>query len=713
MSAGAVRSAAAGAESRAGVARMPGAPTILAGMVALYAAVYSVACVLKYRALLYDDVDLAIFTEALFNLMHGSLTSSIRGASWLGDHSSLSLFLLAPFYAVARTPLTLLVAQSVALALGAIPVYRLARRELGDERLGLVFAALYLLYPALGFLNLFEFHPESFSTPALLAALAALREGRVRSTALWAALALLGKEDVALVVAALGLYALARRRPESAPQGLWLLGLAAASLALSFGVLKPALARGAPAYGAMYEQWGRTPGEIAAGIARAPWRAVAALFATPGDAHDALLKQQYWLQLLLPLGFLPLVAPEVLVLAIPIVGEHMLSWRTQQHTILYQYTALVIPVVVAAAVIGARRVAAASAPGAAAPPADRGSPATGAGARPGAPPSLAAEQRPLATAPPAPASPLRLAPLVLFAAIASQAMFGPLFGSGMLQAAKPPQRVWPTAADHARAAAERRLLARVPAGAGVVAGFELLASLVGRDTLHSLHHVVSGRYTFSSRMFPTPTGVAAMIADFGNARLAIYADSWTGTRLRAVVSANRLAPVEADGDLVLYLRDAAPGVTLVAPARCESSSAAPVFDRQLAFLGARLAVASVAAGGRLEFSTCWRRVAPADRQYLTEWLILDRTGRTVASRVRYLGYMIDPPADWPPAQAMEERYTLPLPPSLTPGRYRLAMAVGGERGGHALPAEASDPAIAAAGGVVPLGEFVVSTAPSR
>jgi uncharacterized membrane protein len=656
----------------------------LLAMVALYTAIYSAACVIKYRAFLYDDIDLAIFTQALANLMRGSLGCSIRGASWLGDHSSLSLFLVTPLYAIARTPLTLLVAQSVALALGAIPVHRLARRELGDGPAALACAALYLLYPATGYLNLFEFHPEALSTPALIAAFAMLREERTRAAALWSAVALLGKEDAALVVAAMGVYALTLRRPASRAQAGWLIGLAAGSLALSFGALKPALAHGAPAYGAMYSQWGRSPGEIALALARAPWRAVAALFTTPGNAHDTLIKQQYWVQMLLPLAFLPLAAPEVLAIALPIVLEHMLSWRTQQHGIVYQYTAFVIPFALAAAVVGLGRVG-------------RGGRSVGGAAASSAAP----------TAAPPPASARRFATLALLAAILAQLLFGPLLGRGLIQAAKPLQHTWPTAYDRAMAAEKRRMLARIPAAGGVVASFDVLVPLAARADLHSLHHVLSGKYTFSDRAFPNPDGVVAMLADWSGERLAIYPDAGTGARLRALAVKNQLMPVEAVGDLVLYLRAPGPGLALVEPLRMDSAPPPLVLDGELAFLGATLAGGSLAPGATLRFDTRWRTVAAVNRSFLTEWLILDRD-RVVASRMRFLGYLIAPPGDWPLGEAMAEHYALPIPVSLAPGRYRLAMRVGSERGGRAAPAAASDPAVAARGGLVALGEFVVA-----
>ena len=647
-------------------------------LIAAQAVIFASLCAIKYHFLLYDDIDLAIFTQALANLLRGSLETPLRGMSWLGDHSSLNLFLLAPLFALFRSPLTLLTVQCVALALGAWPVYVLARRELDHPGAALGCATLYLLYPAVGYVNLFEFHPEALSTPAVLAAFAMLRAGRVAPMAFWSAIALLGKEDVALVVAAMGIYALVGARIEGRPAGgraaAWLLGLAAASLALSFAVVKPWLASGAADYGRMYEAWGRTPGEVLGALLRHPLAALRALIETPGDARDTLFKQEYWLQMLLPLGFLPLAAPEVLCLALPVVFEHMLSWRTQQHTILYQYTALVIPWTLAAAVLGVGRIARRGKPGAAA----------------------------------------RLVLASMGCAIVSQVMFGPVVGRGALQAARPLQRAWPTAEDRGRAAEARRLLARVPRNGAVVAGPGLLAPLAVRPVLHSLHHVVTGVYTFSERPFPIPDSVTAIVADASAARLLPLADLGTGGRLRELVRRNRLVLAEVVGDLMLYLREPGAGETPTAPAGPSGTSAPRVvFDGQLAFLGAALASRAVPADGVLEFETRWRRAGTIDRLYITEWLVIDAAGGIRIQRQHPLGYMIEPPGDWPPGTDFRESFRLPLWRGARPGSYGLAMRVGSQSHGHAALARADDPALAAHQGVLMLGAFDVTGAAGR
>src|SRR2546428_12857848 len=109
-----------------------------------------------------------------------------------------------------------LVVQSAVLGLGAFPVHRMAPRAMtgrtrepadagrgGAPSAAWVFVAAYLLHPALSYLGLFEFHPEIVATTALLFAIDALMTNRTRSCVAWAALALLAREDVALVVVAL------------------------------------------------------------------------------------------------------------------------------------------------------------------------------------------------------------------------------------------------------------------------------------------------------------------------------------------------------------------------------------------------------------------------------------------------------------------------------------------------------------------------------
>jgi len=71
---------------------------------------------------------------------------------------------------------------------------------------GLAPAVAYLLTPAVGWLNLENFHPDSFEVPLLLFALYFLSRARWRPYLVMVLLLLTVKEDVPLILVPLGIY---------------------------------------------------------------------------------------------------------------------------------------------------------------------------------------------------------------------------------------------------------------------------------------------------------------------------------------------------------------------------------------------------------------------------------------------------------------------------------------------------------------------------
>jgi uncharacterized membrane protein len=661
-------------------------PALIA-MMAVYVLVYGVIAAVRFRYYLYTDFDLAIFVQATAQVLRGSLFSSIRGMSWLGDHVSLILFVIAPLFALLRHPLTLLLLQCLVLALGALPLFGLARRALGDPVLALTFAALYLLHPAIGYTNLFEFHPEVLATGTLIATFWALDARRLGLTILFAALSLACREDVALIVVMMGLTAL---RPGSPRRiGLTLLALAALSMVLSFVVIRPLLSSAAAEYGHMYKDWGGSLGQVALHVLRDPLRAIAAFFSTPGDPNDSALKTLYWLGMLAPFLFLPLLSPVTVIVALPVLAEHFLSSRPQQHWMLYQYTALVTPVFAVAAVHGMENLirAVARAPAAAV--------------------ALASAGRPRAIA-------RGVAALALTAAVVCTLLYGPLVRVGGLELPTAPEPLWPSAFDGARLPYRDRMMARVPKEGGVVAAFEFLSHLATRPVVHSLHHLYTGYYTYSSRRYPVPDGISAMLADVGDRHLSMYVKPSTPLRLRELVERNDLHPADAAGDLVLFVKGATDTVDLFrAPAPEPAVARHVTYDRQLALVGYSMPESTVALGDLLPIETCWRRVAPADRHFMIQLVMRDAGGEAVFSVVRHLGYLVYPVSEWPPDTTVRESYRLVIPPSLLPGEYSLGLRVLWWQQGPPSLSQPDDPALVAQRLLVPLGRFTVSSARAR
>jgi len=598
---------------------------IVFGLAALHFALYQTLCAIKLRWYLYRDFDLAIFVQAMHGLLHGSWFSSIRGMPWLGDHSSLILVPLVPVFVLAPHAATLLAVQSAALALGAVPVWLLARRELPAGPLPVACAAVYLLHPAVGYLNLFEFHPETLAVPLLIACVLEMRSGRTLRAAIAAGLALLAREDVALPVLTLAAIALLAR-PRQQGAAAFLAVLATGSLLLSFGVLKPLLLGGEAEYGRMYARWGHTAPAILGGLASHPLEALAAFVATPGSPADTALKQEFWRTMFVPVGVLSLAAPLWLLPALPIFAEHLLSERTHQHTIVFQYAALALPFVVTSAVIGARF---------------------------------------LVTRLPARAVATGLVAL----GVVAQLLWGPLLDARPWQQATRNEPILPDSFERTMRPWRDAMLARVPKSGAVIAGFEFLPALATRDSVHSLHHVLSGHYTYSDRPYPPPENVSAILGDFSSQIPNL--DFGSGARLRAVMAERRLVAAAAAGGTLLLLSGARDSLELwKVGATWTRDSLELVADDQLELFGAERRDSIVPAGGVLTIASTWQSIAPPNRRYLAQaWLTRD--GRIVFyGRARALGYGIFPPSDWPQGTLVRETYHLLIPDDLTPGTYR-------------------------------------------
>jgi uncharacterized membrane protein len=676
--------AAPGGRTPAAPAAAPGflerhGTALVLALAAGQAVVFGALCWIKYRHYLYTDFDLAIFAHAESNLLRGSLFESIGGMPWLGGHVSPVMFLLAPLWLVAPHPLTLLTLQAGALALGALPLHRMARRTTGSEPAALLLAAAYLLYPALGYTALFEFHPEALATPALIFAMDALHEGRPRAMLLWTTLALSTREDVALVVMGLALAAAIWRERRDA-RGLYvggLAGLAAVSLLVSFGLVLPTFGSGATDYSQLYARWGGSFREVALSALRDPLRALGELFATPGDPADSAVKRLYYLQMLLPSGFLALLAPGALPHALPVLLEHFMATRLSQHTIVFHYTSLVTPFFAVAAVLGTARAARFAA------------------RRRGWPPARTA---------------LAVAAWALAGAVAAQVLYGPVANVGRLQAMGRPQLLVPDEYGRALEPHRDRLLARAPREGDVVAGFEFLPRFTDRAGLHSLHHLLAGHYTHSKRVYDVPRGVSTVLADLGAGSLFRYVDGGTAGRWRELIGANGLAPVASAGDLVLWASGARDTVALWSAAEPRAPRARPVvYDGEVAFLGSEQDGASVAAGGLLPLRTYWRRVAPTPRFHLAELVLVDRENRPRAQVWRYLGYTQHPAAEWPGGASVCETYRLAVPRDLPPGRYHLGLRLWWRDAGQGVCVP-DDPAARADEGFVRVASFEV-TAP--
>ena len=325
---------------------------LLWSAIAAYAAAFSALSVLRHRAFQTGRFDLGNMVQAVWSTAHGHplRVTGLRGdgISRLAAHFDPILAAFAPLWLAWPSPDVLLVTQAIAISLGAVPVFWLANKHLGSQRAGLGFALAYLLYPPTQWLTLNEFHPVAFACPLLLFAVWYLDEGRLLPFALCALVAATTKEEIAFVVAGLGLWwALARGRRL---EGVGIAAAGAAVALIAIEVVIPHFNRaGSSSFFTRYSEVGGTPGGILHTAITDPWEIVTTAVTGRGLGYLA--------RLFLPLGLLALLAPLLLLAAVPELAINLLSAATTQTSIRFHYTAGLIPVLVAATVLGAARLA--------------------------------------------------------------------------------------------------------------------------------------------------------------------------------------------------------------------------------------------------------------------------------------------------------------------------------------------------------------------
>ena len=324
---------------------------LLWGGIAAFAAGFGTLSALRHLAFNTGRFDLGNMTQAVWSTANGDVleVTNLRGEqmSRLGAHFDPILAAFAPLWWLWPDPAMLVVVQALAIALGAVPVFLLARKHLGSERAGVGFALAYLLYPPTQWLALNEFHAVALATPLLLLGFWYLDEDRLAAFAIVAVLACLTKEHVPLTIAALGFwYALARGR-RRAGAAIAAGGVAVAALAI--GVVVPHFApRGSSPFEGRYGAVGGSPGGIAETLVTDPLRVLGEMF----DGNGV----PFLLELLLPLAALPLLAPLAALVSLPELAANLLSSTRTQQSIHFHYTAAAIPGLVVAAVFGATRL---------------------------------------------------------------------------------------------------------------------------------------------------------------------------------------------------------------------------------------------------------------------------------------------------------------------------------------------------------------------
>lgn len=302
---------------------------VIVGVI-LYSVVYSYITVSKFYAYNATIFDLGVNANLIYSVFHGGV-SFVPGTPHFINTGKMIYLVLAPFYNLYPYEQVLLVFQSVWIAVGAIPLYYMAQRKLGNGIAPVAIGLSWLMYYPMAGVNWFDFHFMAIFPTLFLSGLAALVYGRKKMALVFLILSTITDFLIPLVMivfAAFLLYRDFKRHECSSHQRL-----AISLIAISTFILIVTNLTNGLAYTTGYEYSAATQ--------------------LPVFKANFWYISEYFVRILFPLGFISILAPEYLVILLPFLGLAALSqYRPYVDTMFIQYPALTAPIIFIAAVKG-------------------------------------------------------------------------------------------------------------------------------------------------------------------------------------------------------------------------------------------------------------------------------------------------------------------------------------------------------------------------
>ena len=357
---------------------------MLWGFIFLYIIIFGVFTSLRQYNFQTQTGDMGIFVQNMWNTAHGRIMQNTLEElpNHFAIHWSPFLLLLAPLYRIFQSPYFLLMIQTIAIALGALPLYALAKYVLRSSSWALVVASAYLLYPSLQWANTYDFHEIAFLPTLLLGALYCFISGRTRWAAFFFILAAATKEDAILVVAFAGIWLTLRKgdtlahHAYSRARELLCSPTRKRNSIGSAEVLKDIIFSPnfygsvitvaflfyflvtikliMPTFGGgllridRYAALGSSFGDIAKNLLTHPRLLFATIMTIP--------KLQYLFWVFAPVAFVPLFAPSTLILLVPGLLENLLTTFQFQFQGLYQYDSTIVAGIFVGVVYGLHNI---------------------------------------------------------------------------------------------------------------------------------------------------------------------------------------------------------------------------------------------------------------------------------------------------------------------------------------------------------------------
>ena len=316
------------------------------GLALLFTAVFLWFNTRQYLTFSLQAPDIDRFDQAIWNTLRGRfLFSTIPNKSILAYHFSPYMALLSPLLLLWSDVRILFAAQVIGIAATGLILFKL----IDDKRpwLALILLIAFYFNAALQQVALLELRRVTLAMPFIALAIYGLYKDKRWLMLLGIILSLLVKEDLGLIVAAMGVYLLIIKRDWRWGIPIILLGLVWTTTMVAWVV--PSIRGNFAGQTRYYGDWGSTPVEIAENIITNPGKVIQTMFDSEG--LDALWRT------FLPLGvILPFLAPEFLLMSLPLLGLYLLSSEPEMHQLERWYLAPLLPIFFAAVAVALVRL---------------------------------------------------------------------------------------------------------------------------------------------------------------------------------------------------------------------------------------------------------------------------------------------------------------------------------------------------------------------
>ena len=317
---------------------------------------FILAAITSYRYLTYSspNFDFGLFVNMFYNMKETGLPLCTSERDVLLSHFAVHIspiyYVLLPFYMLFPSPLTLQIGQAVVLTSGVIPTLLLCRHYKLSGKCTALVAFIYSFYPALSAGCFYDIHENCFLTPLLLWMFYFFERKKYGCMYIFVFLTLMVKEDAAVYVIIFSIYIILSKK--NFWHGCALLIGALVYFGIALLILQEMSDYYAMVYatsspnpsieGPMIGRFGNlifnsTDGLI--GVLKTafvnPGYLLIQLFQTDSNGWE---KFAYFLQLYLPLGFIPICThkPSRWLLSVPIL-INLLTNYPYQYDIGFQY----------------------------------------------------------------------------------------------------------------------------------------------------------------------------------------------------------------------------------------------------------------------------------------------------------------------------------------------------------------------------------------